>query len=108
MEGIYIIRSAADGRVLETERRRPVMSSAHIYLAPLSEDSIQYQLWTIFSREGNGSPYVFKNLATGAVFDVHFAGERVGLTVTCHGWHGLSNQNWSIYYSRAATSSYVH
>ena len=104
-EGLYFIRSAVNGRAIETEHRRPAPNFCHACMGTSNETEISpYQIWIISSRNRRKSDYTIRNFATGASLDV-FQGEvQDGTQVICFPSHDGDNQTWSIYGSQAGNS----
>ncbi|EKM52547.1 uncharacterized protein PHACADRAFT_261044 [Phanerochaete carnosa HHB-10118-sp] len=104
-EGIYIVRSAADGRVLEIEhaRARSWQVSVHVYVAPFHENVSPYQLWTVFKNGGKSPGYTVRSFAVGAALDVCRGEATPGTQVIGHPWHTSTNQLWAFYATRSAT-----
>ena len=105
-EGIYVIRSAHDGCVLEADhaRLRTHNRNAHVYVAPLRAEASPYQLWVVFKREGKDLEYTIRSLATGAVLDVFCARAEEGTQVIGHSAYGKPWQQWAFYATRSAAS----
>ena len=105
-EGIYVIRSAHDGRVLEPDhaRLRTRKFNAYIYVAPLRAEASPYQLWVIFKRSGKDLEYTIRSLATGAVLDVFCARPEEGTQVIGHSAYSKPWQQWAFYAMRSAAS----
>jgi hypothetical protein len=104
-EGIYLIRSAVDGRVLEAaERKTPY--GVHVYLAPSQDGQRQTQLWIITKVIGKEFDYTIRNLSLGTSLDIFLATSRQGSHIVCHAPNGGGNQLWAFYGSRQ-NNSYV-
>lgn len=106
-EGVYLIRNALYGYVIESEHLKAPKKqrrSAHIYVVPSRDGSSPYQLWTIFQRRGEDSEYTIRNFATGAVLDVNCSSPEDGTQVIGYSAFGSPNQTWTIYGSRQSTS----
>lgn len=102
-DGIYFIRNASDGRVLEAEEYKSA-TAVHIYLAPSREGRLQTQLWCITRNHGKEFDYTIQNFALGSVADVYVNSSRQGARVVCHGPNGGGNQSWAFYGSRRGPS----
>ena len=105
-EGIYIIRSALDGRVIEAEHTRLATDkrNSHIYVSPSQNGASPYQLWTVFSRSGKEFDYTIRNFATGVVLDVFCGRREDGTQVIGHSPFGAGWQTWAIYGSKRGAS----
>ncbi|KAI0035009.1 hypothetical protein K488DRAFT_44306 [Vararia minispora EC-137] len=100
-EGIYLVKSAVDGRVVEVDNlKRP--ESVHAFLAPSCEGRLQTQLWVI-KRMGKKPAYIIQSFAFGSVLDVWQASADPGTHVVAHELNGGGNQLWAFYGSREGT-----
>lgn len=102
-EGVYIIRCAVEGRVLEAEhvRLRTRRRNAHIYVVPFRDNISPYQLWFVFKREGKELEYTIRNFATGVVLDVFCGHTKPGTQVIGHSAYGYAIQQWGFYATRS-------
>ena len=109
-EGVYLIRNAVSGRVIESEHRKIEQKrrNLHTYVAPFREDISHYQLWTIFKKYGKEFEYTIRNYATGAVLDVFCWREQEGTQVVSTSPFGPAqlNQIW-VFYGSSSDESYV-
>ena len=86
-EGLYLIRCALNGRVLEAANAQPTPKLLPAYAAPRSDKISMYQLWIIFHRDGR-MKYTIRNFATGVVLDIDCETNRA----FCWPCHGRENQ----------------
>lgn len=99
-----MIRNASDGRVLETEHRRPAPKYVHTFLATSQDGLSQFQLWLVYSSQKKETEYTIQNFATGAVLDVYCGHSEDGTQVISQTNHAGSNQKWAIYGARQGAS----
>ena len=102
IDGLYLIRNAADGRVIETEHRRPAPSYLHACVAPSGDGLSPYQIWVVSAKPRRETDYTISNFATGASLDVFCGQAADGTQVICQATHAGQNQTWSLYASRAS------
>ena len=98
-----MIRSAHEGRIIESEHNKAPPTLLHAYAAPPSERISAYQLWVIFKKQGVDFKYHIRNFATGVALDV-FSDADSHNHVICWASHGNSNQTWEFYGSKSAQS----
>ncbi|KZV69411.1 hypothetical protein PENSPDRAFT_753385 [Peniophora sp. CONT] len=100
-EGIYMIKSVADGQVIETVDHKPLGGDAqHTYMAPSLDGKLQTQLWSIQKKANNDFEFVIRSMATGTVLDVHHGSNQSGSKVCCHAWNAGNHQTWSFWGTR--------
>ncbi|KIP05975.1 hypothetical protein PHLGIDRAFT_480310 [Phlebiopsis gigantea 11061_1 CR5-6] len=103
-DGLYLIQNAANGRAVETEHWRPSPSYLHACVAPSKDGLSPYQIWFVSAKRHKETDYTIRNFATGASLDVYCGHTQDGTQVICQASHGMANQTWSLYGSRAADS----
>ncbi|KAI0035008.1 hypothetical protein K488DRAFT_68738 [Vararia minispora EC-137] len=99
IEGIYIIRNASSGRVLEVEDAKSG-SGVHVYLSPSRDGRLSTQLWYIKKKIASQSHYFIQSLALGSVLDIWMNSPHSGAHVVAHGPNGGGNQTWVFFGSR--------
>lgn len=97
-EGIYMIRNALNGWVIETDEVNE--RAVRVHLAPSREGKAQTQLWAIQKSPRKGFSYDIRSVATGLVLDVYLNSDRQGSKVVAHGYHGAGNQSWAFWGTR--------
>jgi hypothetical protein len=100
-EGIYLIRNAFSGRVLELENGIRSRESISVYTAPSRNGLDQSQIWSIMSNPHREHNYIIRNFAAGTVLDVTAYRSADGTQIACYPWNGGTNQTWEFYGSRA-------
>jgi hypothetical protein len=98
-EGIYLIRSVADGLVLEAEERKS-SHGVHVYLAPSQDGQRHTQLWIITKAIGKEFDYTIRNLSLGTTLGIYRNSFQQGARIVCHAPNGGGNQIWAIYGSQ--------
>jgi Ricin-type beta-trefoil lectin domain-like len=101
-EGIYLIRNAFSGRVLELENGAKSKGPVSVYTAPSRDGLDKSQIWSIMSIPHREHNYVIRNLAAGTVLDVTAHSSVDGTQISGFPWHGRTNQIWEFYGSRTA------
>jgi len=102
-DGIYMIKSAMDGRVVETAGVKLAPSHAvHVFLGPSREARSQTQIWWIKGK-GREPAYSIHSLAFGSALDVWWNSPASGSHVCSHEPHGAGCQTWAFYGSRRGT-----
>jgi hypothetical protein len=102
-DGIYILCSAADGRVIEMENKR-ARGSVHVFMANSQHGRARTQLWSICRIPGRDSQYTIRNMALGVALDLHYHSLDNGAHVVAHpAWITAGpHQSWSFHRVRAA------
>lgn len=98
-EGLYLIRSASEGRIIESQHTNPCASGVHVFVAPATTKLSHYQLWVVLKKNGKNLQYNLRNFATGAALDVH-KNPNESNHVVCWSTHRRSNQTWEFHRSR--------
>ncbi|KZV59311.1 hypothetical protein PENSPDRAFT_660085, partial [Peniophora sp. CONT] len=106
-EGIYLIKNAASGNVLEIEDFKPYghVSTTHVVLVPYPDEPLQTQLWSIQRHANKDFDFTIRSLATGYVLDIVHNWDREGTKVGGHPWQpGAGNEIWSAWGTRQGAS----
>ena len=106
--GIYIIRSAATGNVLELDngRRRaywvPTYTTRQRDLT--AERADLAQLWSITALPDYEMRYVIRNMASGTTLEILRARVESGARIGCFSYIGGPHQLWEIFAARRSNT----
>ena len=99
-EGIYMIKNAASGRVLEIEDFKPFeyVTAVHVSLIPPPDVISQTHLWLIQRNASKDFEFTVHSLATGYTLNVVFNSDREGAKVGGYPWEpGGGNGIWAFW-----------